>query len=490
MGSVSDTHSDSDVDADADTKQGTDGEADDGTHLETNRSGSSYDAVPDRLKAHDRWICWTVGQRDGKPTKKPIDPRNGQFASTTDPSTWASFGTAVEKAESGVGSGIGFVFTADGPFVGVDLDDCRAPDTGERSEQAAEIIETLDSYTEISPSGTGFHVIAIGELPAGRNRDGDVEMYEESRYFTVTGDRVTETPPDVRRRMTELEAVHRDHLGATPTEHTSAERTSAEHATDASPERSSLSSISDTELIDRAKGAENGAKFARLWRGTTTGYPSHSEADMALCCLLAFWTGCDPTRMDRLFRSSGLMRDKWDEQHFADGSSYGEKTIERAITVTDDVYDPDAEDGRGEKGTGVESFPTPGDALSATESDTERSEDHSPERELRRLRKENALLRDKMQEYAEVIDRQDETIRSLRTETHSREPNRVEQTTSEQAPSHGPQRRESEQPAVTTNEAAEDQHPESDTGRGRRGGRGGEAASNSGGLLDRLRSLL
>jgi len=55
---------------------------------------------------------------------------------------------------------------------------------------------------------------------------------------------------------------------------------------------------------------------------------------MALCCLLAFWTGGDQTQMEHLFRQSGLLREKWDEVHYADGSTYGEKTIERAIAIT------------------------------------------------------------------------------------------------------------------------------------------------------------
>jgi len=62
---------------------------------------------------------------------------------------------------------------------------------------------------------------------------------------------------------------------------------------------------------------------------------------MALCCLLAFWTGGDHQQIDRLFRQSGLLRDKWDEVHYADGSTYGEKTIERAVASISEFYDPD-----------------------------------------------------------------------------------------------------------------------------------------------------
>jgi primase-polymerase (primpol)-like protein len=94
----------------------------------------------------------------------------------------------------------------------------------------------------------------------------------------------------------------------------------------------------DQELIQQACNAANGETFEQLWNGDTTGYESHSEADMALCCYLAFWTGGNTSYMDDLFRQSGLMRDKWDTVHYADGSTYGEKTIERAVLLTNDFY--------------------------------------------------------------------------------------------------------------------------------------------------------
>lgn len=100
--------------------------------------------------------------------------------------------------------------------------------------------------------------------------------------------------------------------------------------------------LDDEELLSRARGASNGAKFERLWNGRIGGYESQSEADMALCCLLAFWTGGDERWMDQLFRQSGLLREKWDDVHYADGSTYGEKTIERAVETTSEFYEPDA----------------------------------------------------------------------------------------------------------------------------------------------------
>jgi primase-polymerase (primpol)-like protein len=284
----------------------------------------------------------------------PIVPGTTQFASTTDPDTWRRFQTAREAVTTTSVDGLGFVFTADDPLVGIDLDDCRDPETGEPTAWASRIISELDSYTEVSPSGTGYHVLVSGTLPEGRNRAGDLELYDRSRFFTVTGDHVSETPSTIQQRSQALETLHATEMDTSTGASSAEDGTSAPaHAVDgsSSPDTSTpttgVATLSDEELLTRAHAAANGEKFTRLWNGNTSGYESHSEADMALCRLLAFWTGCDPARIDRLFRRSGLFRDKWDTVHYADGSTYGDKTIARAITHTDDVYTPpeaDADD--------------------------------------------------------------------------------------------------------------------------------------------------
>jgi primase-polymerase (primpol)-like protein len=287
------------------------------------------DELPRLLTTRDQWLCWRSEDRDGKMTKVPIDPNSGRYASTTDSSTWSAFETARERVISSPElDGLGFVFTDSDPIVGVDLDACRIPETGKTRDWATDIIDRLDSFTEVSPSGTGYHVLVEGSLPNGRNRKGDVECYETTRFFTVTGEHVDSTPPTIESRANELEAVHLEYLSAD------------EESKDDGNRSPATPSLSDRELIERAKNAANGEKFSRLWRGSTTGYESNSEADMALCSLLAFWTGGDAAQVDRLFRDSGLMREKWDERHFADGSTYGEKTIERAISSTSEFYEP------------------------------------------------------------------------------------------------------------------------------------------------------
>ncbi|WP_425487806.1 hypothetical protein [Natronomonas salina] len=309
------------------------------------------DTIPERLLEREQWVCWRTEQRDGKQTKIPVTPGSGSFASATDADTWAGFEAAREYAAAGRAAGVGFVFTDADPFVGVDLDDCRDPESGDVDETAMDIIERLDSYTEVSPSGTGFHVLVAGELPEGRNRRGSVELYDSARYFTVTGDHVEQTPRRVACRQDALKAIHRDYVAEAETDAHAPNETVDEPNEDGGAAVASSSEsggpgsdFDDEAVLEKAKNAANGSKFERLWKGNTAGYESHSEADMALCCLLAFWTGGDAMQMDRLFRQSGLYRGKWNEVHYGDGSTYGEKTVERAIETTTEFYEPPADD--------------------------------------------------------------------------------------------------------------------------------------------------
>ncbi|TKX85695.1 hypothetical protein EXE43_12325 [Halorubrum sp. SS5] len=303
----------------------------------------SADALPAALVDRDQWVCWRTQERDGKPTKVPIIPGTTQFASTTSPGTWTAFSEAREAATTTPVDGVGFVFTAEDPLVGIDLDDCRDPDADTPTAWAAELLDTLDSYSEVSPSGTGYHVIVRGERPEGRNRAGNLEVYDRSRFFTVTGAHVPATPESVTARSHALATVVAEELSSDDTDSATA-ASASDAATQAtateSPSSDAAVPVPDEELLERAQNAANGDKFARLWSGSTSGYESHSEADLALCRMLAFWTGGDATRVDRLFRRSDLHRDKWDAVHYADGSTYGEKTVERAVRATDETYTP------------------------------------------------------------------------------------------------------------------------------------------------------
>lgn len=268
-----------------------------------------------------RWLCYELRadpKHPDKPRKVPMQARRiGLEAASTRSDTWSTFDAAVEAlARCSDYRGIGFALG--GGFVGADLDHCIVPD-GTIAAWAVPIIRTLDSYTEVSVSGTGIHVIARGSLPEGRRRKGGLEVYDWGRYFTVSGRHVERTRKTVEERSRELALVHSRYLRDDP----------VMPARLPSADRSLTIPADDADLLERAAKARNGAKFQALYAGDLAGHGSGSEADLALCNLLAFWTGGDAARMDRLFRSSGLYRPKWDTRRGE--QTYGQRTIAMAL---------------------------------------------------------------------------------------------------------------------------------------------------------------
>ena len=283
--------------------------------------------IPCELSQYPQWVVWKKEERNGKATKIPFDPnRPEQHASTTNPLTWGTFDEAIKAYETFPFAGIGYVFSNQDPFTGIDLDHCRDATTGELEPWAEEIVTQLDSYTEVSHSGMGLHVIVRAQLPAGGNRKGRLEMYDQGRYFCMTGEHVEGKPFEILSRQAALNELHQQTFMPTiPRDH------DTPLSCDGVPQ-------DDQELLRRAMTARNGAEFQALWQGDTSAYPSQSEADLALCSHLAFWTGGDPGRMDRLYRQSGLMRAKWDAWHGE--ATYGDKTIQKACEGRTEFYHP------------------------------------------------------------------------------------------------------------------------------------------------------
>ena len=301
--------------------------------------GIDIENIPQALRDRRAWVTWRAEGQEGRPVKPPYSPRTGWRASCDDPATWASFDEALAALEEGNYDGIGFQLAP--PFVGVDLDGCRDPGTGVIDARARAIIDAVDSYTEVSPSGLGVHILARGELPPGRRRTHAVELYDRDRYFTVTGHHVSGTARTVEQRSAELRALHdrlfgRQEARALPRMDDAVFR---KVDPETSPKAHASASLADEELLDKMRAANNGDRFERLWRGDWKGeHPSQSEADLALCGILAFWTGRDVDRMDQLFRQSGLYGPKWDETR--GGRTYGETTIATAIKRVYRVWTP------------------------------------------------------------------------------------------------------------------------------------------------------
>ena len=273
------------------------------------------------MKHYKNWVAFELRQTDNRLSKMPYNPTTGRAAEANNPKTWGDYEQAFNFAselskskglELGRECGIGFEFD-NSPFAGIDLDHC-IDDNGNLADWAADIIEIMNSYTEYSPSGKGLHIIFKGEILkelADAKKQGtkaeNIELYYGGRYFTVTEKPYGQQKP-IADASERAKIVFKKYL----TKNTEA-------------------NFSDADLLQAMfSNPKNGDKIRRLYNGDITGYPSPSEANLALCNHLAYYTKNDAVRMDKIFRTSGLMRDKWDEVH-SKGKTYGEVTILKAL---------------------------------------------------------------------------------------------------------------------------------------------------------------
>ena len=283
--------------------------------------------IPAELKELDQWVTWKYEFRD-KWTKPPYQVNGSDYAKSSDPATWGAFHAALKTYQGRQVDGIGIVLAVDTGIVGVDLDHCYNPQTKSFEVWATKIIEHFNSYTEASPSGTGVRIFLKGKLPAGGRKKGNVEIYSSGRYLTVTG-RVLRNKSSraIEPRQPEIDAFLLEHFPP-------------ESKSKPNPSRNGNGAWhpSDDELLEKAFAAKNGDKLKRLFAGDTSEHnDDDSAADLALCNHLAFWSQ-DEAQIDRIFRRSGLMRDKWDEKHGA--GTYGELTMEKALAGKTEHYEP------------------------------------------------------------------------------------------------------------------------------------------------------
>lgn len=287
--------------------------------------------IPDALQAMAQWVLWRYELRNESWTKAPYGAR-GRMAKVTDSATWLSFADAAAIYERGGYDGIGFVVTEDDDFCGIDLDYAVSED-GSPKESVMQLFERFDTYAECTPSGHGYRLWLRGVKPeeAGckvasfDESNTNMEIYDEKRYFTVTGRHFTGTPKRIEIRQDELDAL-------------CAELWPPSDVMPAGAIAPQDGELSDDEVLRLARAARNGAKFASLFDDGNTSHHrgDESAADLALCCMLAFWCQRDDDQMDRLFRQSALYRRKWDERRGP--LTYGERTIQRAIEGCREVY--------------------------------------------------------------------------------------------------------------------------------------------------------
>ena len=299
-------------------------------------SRKKYEVIPPEMKAVNQWVIWGVSEE--KP-KAPYNPHNSSVgAKANDAATWADFGAAVSAAGRLGRGGIGFELG--NGIAGIDLDHV-INDDGELSEEACAIVDRMNSYTEYSPSGRGLHILfrvseteetlreRLGGKLGARKSDIGLELYFGEHYLTVTGRPYGEVKRLADRTQEALK-IYAEYLAKAEKKKPLQRAEYSPHVS--KPKVSQPEDMSDSELWERMFNAPNGRYIQALYYGDTSGYGSNSEADLALCNHLAFWTGNDARRMDMMFRESGLYRDKWDEQHGA--QTYGEMTIAEALRGT------------------------------------------------------------------------------------------------------------------------------------------------------------
>lgn len=302
----------------------------------------TFEKVPAELRALRQWVDYMLIDDPGKdkPRKVPINPWTLRGASSGKPDTWGTFEQAVSqigkmgtvtdqdgKPVSAPIVGIGFEFAENGGYVGVDFDHC-IDQNGALSAWAIDKMERLYSYTEVSPSGSGIHILCKGKLPGKAVKRPHAEMYDCGRYFTVTGDTWGVEATPLRDPGEALKQLYAE---------LQADGKKIPQSTGAGAAPAPGGSASDG--IEAARHSKNAAKFEALFMGEWQGaYSSQSQADQAFCNLLAFYCRKDPAAMDDIFRRSGLMRPKWDQRHGA--KTYGEMTIEKAIADTTEVWEP------------------------------------------------------------------------------------------------------------------------------------------------------
>lgn len=293
-----------------------------------------------------RWVHWRLEERDGKKTKLPVNPHNGKLASSTDPGTWNTYEYCAERDDS-----IGIVLTPARTLLGIDIDHCLTNGSIDHlhEKEILSLLNAANSYTEISPSGTGLHIlIALSEpLSLEANRHGNFECYTEGRYFTFTGVPFAIESPV--RTITASEAKELLGIIGYPWSKNIISDIRDEHkkiATDLSEGVRSLLDVPEAAwILKKMFNASNGAEIKKLHDGDITPYGTDvSRADMALLSHLAFWTGRDAARMDEIWLASPLgQREKTQKR-----KDYRDRSIKSAINRCKDVYDPDKHFGESE----------------------------------------------------------------------------------------------------------------------------------------------
>ena len=271
-------------------------------------SAQNFASVPEEMKQHNCWVCWSREERNGRMTKVPKNPKTGGSASTSLSGTWGTFAEAEKYYSDHVEiAGIGYVFTEGNGVIGIDFDHC-VEGSQIISEEIQELVNHCSSYVELSPSGTGLHMYVRGKWkePGGRknNKLGGgmaIEVYPAARFFTVTGNAFGEVRP-LAEDQELLDEIYDRYF---------AEKEDSSDKAIVKLENLDVAPEYIKRLQDRLENSHSW--LAMLWRGNHT-KESESEADMALICRLLKICDGDEDAVKKLFMASPFAMNK-DAEH-------------------------------------------------------------------------------------------------------------------------------------------------------------------------------
>lgn len=304
--------------------------------------------IPRMLQCIRNWVDWKYQlkrQKDGtlKWTKVPFQP-NGRCASHADVRTWSTFDTVLDAYQGGGFDGIGLVTAGAGiaprrrdKLVLIDLDKVRDPLTGVIALWAAPILEAgirERAYVELSPSGTGFHI--IGEGPQGfmGGKANNCEMYCSLRFFTITGGLLFNPKQRTLGTLDQTIKLVSARLGIPKPTHKAPKLTRGPGVVGVRPY---VDEWTDEDILEMAFTKHNGDKLRRVLNGDAGDYGGDaSAADMAAATMLGFWFWLDAAAIERVMRASDLCRDKWDTKRGK--VTYLQYTITRALEGKEDYY--------------------------------------------------------------------------------------------------------------------------------------------------------
>ena len=255
-------------------------------------------AVPDEMKTRKNWVAvktWKSAEKD-KLSKRPIDCNTGNYAESDNPETWTTFDKALEYVREHGGTTIAYALDGKDNVSCVDIDRCF-DENGELFETAKEALKKSGAtYAEKSVSGNGLHIFGKTDGMDLRtfSKGGDLEFYQKEQFIAMTGDGAKTK-----------DLVNFDTCGMKPYLESKCEKRI--ELKGVCKGENGLSSMSDKDVVEKAGAAKNGDKFKRLYAGEDL-QNNHSNSDMSLMNILAYWCNGDKEQMLRIFATSGLFR--------------------------------------------------------------------------------------------------------------------------------------------------------------------------------------